>query len=916
MTTFGHYHKETPPLTTEDQCLLFQKSLVHKWHCDQSILCVIPSPKRKLIFCGTQNNVIFVLDLETYQVRQTLHAHQGSILCLTLNENEDKLFSAGSDSLVNIWDIENDFKLLYTIYSLNDIGDIFSIIWVDHLNTLFFGSQNASISYIKIELDDNHVSTKNHNGGQHPNIPNYNEEIYQLMPSQRFDKFFDSKGSGNTSQSPTNSFTGTNDLLKPKSLIVIPNMNIIHYAHYGFVYSLKILKDLNPLTSTLGEDIGEKFSNVLISGGGDGIINIWGISPDTSSLIKLKSIDNNNSIFSMTLNTKNMQLYAGLIDGIINCWDLTTFQLIKSWEIDDDQTNDSYDANTSENSINGDHNVYAMTSSPNMDSLFMGTSMGITKKNLANNESYGNNFRITIHEPCLSLRSFIMNDESYIVSSSSNKTVSIWSVPTIDQQSSSPSEPALNSRSQSPLLESTQSTNDKLLTTLNDLISFKSVSQQPDLYQNECRECANYLVLLLRSLGAFKSELWPVDNGNPIVNGIFKANTQTPETKTILFYGHYDVIPASDSTWDTEPFQTTPKNGYIYARGATDNKGPLLSSIYAVNELQSQGKLNSNVIFIIEGEEESGSWGFNQTIERNLTKLDAYNIDYILMSNSYWLDDEIPCLNYGLRGVIRLEIEITSDNPDRHSGVHGGVVSEPSMDLIKVCSNLVSSHGEIIIDGFKGYDKSVHTTNQTYDFKNLDKSTIDSIQSLSPWEIPLYIEIANRLSNIKIDDLIKKWREPALSLHRIEMSGPDNGTVIPKSAKAKISMRLVPGQDLEMIKKSTINHIQSQFGLLNSPNHLQINIVHESEPWLGDVNNKAYKVLFDSISKEWGVEPLYIREGGSVPAIRYLERTFKCPAAHLPAGQASDNAHLNNERVRIINLFKAKDVIKRFVNNI
>lgn len=884
MTTFGHYHSNTPLFLTEDQSLQFQRSLIHRWHCDQSILCVIPSPKRKLLFCGTQNNSIIVFDLVTFQKKLEFHAHQGSVLCLTLNENEDKLFSAGSDSLINIWEItdnENDdefVELSHTIYSLLDIGDIFSLIWVDQIQTLFFGTQNATISFIKIEFSRSFHLT--------------NEQNFQLMPSQRFDKFFNSKGSGRASESPTNSFCDLN--LKPKSIIQVPVKNMVQYAHNGFVYSLQVLTDLNPLTSTIGDSIADHYSNVLISGGGDGMINLWGVDGD--SIIKLKSIDNNgNSVMSMSLNSNNLHLFAGLNDGQINCWDLTTFQIIKSWSIDDDDVESNFN-----------HDVYSMALSPSMDSVFMGTPMGITKRLQSSHGS----FRITLNEPCLALLSFKMGDESYIVSSSSNKTVSIWSIKSFGSTplSTSPSSTAINHYSNDKF------SNDKFLQTLSELISFKTVSQQPDLYQNDCRDCANHLVLLLRSLGASRSELWPVDNGNPIVNGIFTANSpKVANPKTLIWYAHYDVIPASTSTWDTPPFQSTPKNGYIYARGSTDNKGPLLASIFAVAELFSKGELTTNVIFIIEGEEESGSWGFNETIERNLCKLSDFKIDWILMSNSYWLDDETPCLNYGLRGVIRSEIEISSDSPDRHSGVHGGVVSEPSMDLIKVCSNLVNGN-EINIDGFKGFTDSVNDNDQSkYDFKDLNSETIKLIMNLAPWEIPLYIEIAHRLPNIKIHDLIKRWREPALSLHRIEMSGPNNGTVIPQSAKAKISMRLVPGQDLEIIKKSIIKHIGNEFTKLNSPNHLKVKIVHESEPWLGDVNNKAYRILFEAIESEWGVKPIYIREGGSVPAIRYLERVFKCPAAHLPAGQSSDNAHLNNERIRIINLFKAKDVIKRFI---
>jgi di- and tripeptidase len=162
--------------------------------------------------------------------------------------------------------------------------------------------------------------------------------------------------------------------------------------------------------------------------------------------------------------------------------------------------------------------------------------------------------------------------------------------------------------------------------------------------------------------------------------------------------------------------------------------------------------------------------------------------------------------------------------------------------------------------------------------------------------------------------LMSKWRFPSHTIHRINVSGPANATVIPRSATASISIRIVPDQDLQTIKETLTSYLHSEFGTFCSNNTLTITIDHEAEPWLGDPQNEAFKTLEQAIEDVWGngVKPLYIREGGSIPSARFLEREFGAPAAHLPCGQASDHAHLDNERLRLTNLYKSKAILKRF----
>ncbi|GMM28173.1 glutamine amidotransferase subunit [Martiniozyma asiatica (nom. inval.)] len=889
---FKHYHHESPLPATSDITSTFSRSLLHKWSTSNSILCLVPSPKRKILFCGTQDSTIIVYDLVTFQKKIEFTAHQGSILSLHLSKCEDRLFSSGSDSLVNIWQINDEkndnlisFKLTHTVYSLQDIGDIFSLNWNENLQLLFFGAQNATISFVHIDLSENSYDLNDH---------------YHLIPSQRFDRFFNSKGF----EIHSNKYS---DLPKPMKLIQVPSENVIDYAHYGFVYALDSLCNLDPMSCTLGESITDKYTNILISGGGDGLIKFWGIT--SNGLEFVKSLKNNNCVLSITIDPITLKLYAGLGAGEATIWDLTTFQILKILNVGNLKDKVK-------------HDVFAVGLTPLKNILLMGTHSGITKQLLsstigANEKNLsvtggdtGGIIRIT-NNSCLTLKTFESNGESYLVAAGSDKTVSLWSIESLV--------PCSTPRINSPAIYDDPFSNEKFFKTLSELISFRTVSQQPDLFKDDCRQCANYLSVLLRSFGA-TSQLWPVENGNPIVYAHFKANSSNADSPTIAWYAHYDVIPASHKTWKTSPFELIPENGYLYGRGVTDNKGPLLAAIYSVAELYSKKQLNANVIFIIEGEEEAGSWGLSTTLKSKVSEGLIDSVDWILMSNSYWLDDDVPCLNYGLRGVVKAEVEIWNDLGDRHAGVDGGLDDEPSMDLIKVCSGLVEK-GVIKVDGFdvSQLDNDLLKSNSNKllpDLSNLDKETREIINNLPNWEQPLYAQIAIQLPHISIKSLLKKWREPSLSLHRIEMSGPNNGTVIPSKALAKLSVRLVPGQDVESVKKSLSEALVNRFNLLKSSNHINVRFVHEADPWIGDVSNEMYCILEKLLKDEWKMDPLFIREGGSIPAIRLLETLFNAKAAHLPMGQSSDNAHLNNERIRVVNLLKSKNIIKNIIKNV
>ena len=451
------------------------------------------------------------------------------------------------------------------------------------------------------------------------------------------------------------------------------------------------------------------------------------------------------------------------------------------------------------------------------------------------------------------------------------------------------------------------------------------------------------------------------DRGNPIVYAKFTGKpTEDMKRKRILFYGHYDVIAAENEkgNWDTDPFDMQGVDGFLYGRGVSDNKGPLLAALFAVADLVAEQALTSDIVFLIEGEEECGSRGFVEAVRKH--KQVIGDIDWILLANSYWLTDDTPCLTYGLRGVIHATVKVKSDQLDLHSGVDGSErMDEALKDLVLLLAKLTGPHGRVEVPGFYA--------------PILPITEAEDARYAAITRMLVQTKSAHEDSEVLKAKLMARSREPSLTIHRFNVSGPKNSTIIPSTACASISLRLVPNQQVEEVKKALIDFLNLKFQELESNNVLSVSINHQAEPWLGDPDNELFRTLEEAIIDVWGSvspapestatelnrrglqipklipnssstltksidraseasdpstargratvaeadhapnskKPLYIREGGSIPAIRFLEKEFNALAAHLPCGQASDSAHLDNERLRLLNLYKSREIFRK-----
>jgi cytosolic nonspecific dipeptidase len=281
-----------------------------------------------------------------------------------------------------------------------------------------------------------------------------------------------------------------------------------------------------------------------------------------------------------------------------------------------------------------------------------------------------------------------------------------------------------------------------------------------------------------------------------------------PKKMTVCVYGHLDVQPANkDDGWDTDPFVLTERDGKLFGRGSTDDKGPALSWLWLVEAHQQLEKeLPVNIKLLYEGMEESGSEGIFQIIQQEAQEFKFLSdVDFFCISDNYWLGKTKPCLTYGLRGMAYFQLTVQSTKQDLHSGVFGGSIHESMTDLIKLMATLVDTDGTILIDGIMDDVKQI---------TDKEEALYHDIQfDLEEYKQEAKIVGNKLLFDNKKDLLMHRWRYPTLSLHGIEgaFSGTGAKTVIPAKVIGKFSLRLVPDQDPTKIETFVKAHIDKEF---------------------------------------------------------------------------------------------------------
>lgn len=436
------------------------------------------------------------------------------------------------------------------------------------------------------------------------------------------------------------------------------------------------------------------------------------------------------------------------------------------------------------------------------------------------------------------------------------------------------------------ILDYIQKNEEAYIEELKELLRIPSISTMAENADDVSR-CANLVAEKLRNAGMSRVEIFKTE-GHPLVYGEWLG---APGKPTVLIYGHYDVQPVDPiELWDNPPFEPVIKDGKIYARGATDDKGQMFMHIKSVEAFfKIEGSLPLNVKFIIEGEEEIGSENLESFININTELLKC---DAVLISDTALFGPGIPTLTYGLRGLSYMEIELTGPKRDLHSGTFGGAVGNPINILADMISKLHDKNGKITIPHF--YDDVLKTTVKEKDnFKRLKFSDK---------------RFANE-AGVKVlqgekgyTTLERVWTRPTLDCNGIIGGFTAKGakTVISSKATAKISMRLVPNQDPKKIARLFTKYIKE---IAPKSVSVEVRNLHGAYPVLTPLDNPATVAASKAMEEAFGKKTVYVRDGGSVPIVTSFSKKLKAPVVLMGLGLDSENLHSPNEHFSL-NHFK------------
>lgn len=444
------------------------------------------------------------------------------------------------------------------------------------------------------------------------------------------------------------------------------------------------------------------------------------------------------------------------------------------------------------------------------------------------------------------------------------------------------------------VLDYIRSHRDAFVEELFEVLRIPSISAQTE-HRGDMVRCAEHLAAALVKAGADHAEVMPTE-GNPVV---FAEKIVDPKAKTVLVYGHYDVMPVDPrEEWTTEPFEPVVRDGRIWGRGADDDKGQSFMHIKAFEAMCATGQLPCNVKFMLEGEEEIGSASLGKWCTEHQELLKA---DVILVSDTSLLGWKTPSITCGLRGLCYMEVEVTGPNKELHSGLYGGAVANPANVLARLIAALTDEEGRITIPHF-----------------------YDTVRELTPAEREAFgkapfceaayrkgLGIRSTQGETGYTTMERTGIRPSLDVNGIwsGYTGEGTKTVIPSKACAKISMRLVPDQNYRQIARLFEEYMQAL-----APAGVSVNVraLHGGYPYLTPTDLPAYRAAAAAVEETFGKEPLPYYSGGSIPIISTFEKVLGLKSVLLGFGLDQDAIHSPNESYALENFYRGIDTIARF----
>lgn len=420
------------------------------------------------------------------------------------------------------------------------------------------------------------------------------------------------------------------------------------------------------------------------------------------------------------------------------------------------------------------------------------------------------------------------------------------------------------------------------LEELKEFIRIPSVSTLPE-HKGDTRRAAEWLAGKMSETG-IKVEVMPTD-GHPVVYGEWlNAGSDAP---TVLVYGHYDVQPAvREDGWDSEPFEPTERDGFLFARGSSDDKGQAYAQVKAAASLlATEAKSPVNLKFLIEGEEEIGSPNLLDFIVNHRELLKA---DVCVISDTGMPTIEEPWIVYALRGMVYMELEVFGPKQDLHSGGFGGSVHNPVQAIAEIISRLHNEDGSVNVPGFYN-DVLPLSEEERADLAHTnmtDEQWREATGAPQPWGEPSFT-LGERIV-----------ARPTLEINGVAggFYGAGAKTVLPAKALAKISCRLVANQNPETIYKL----VRDQIARLTPPTvRSELRLINRGDAALTDPNHPTMKIAIAAYERGWGVKPLFARGGGSIPVVADFQRELKIPVILMGFGLNTDGAHGPNENFSI-----------------
>ncbi|HEX6333078.1 MAG TPA: dipeptidase [Flavisolibacter sp.] len=434
----------------------------------------------------------------------------------------------------------------------------------------------------------------------------------------------------------------------------------------------------------------------------------------------------------------------------------------------------------------------------------------------------------------------------------------------------------------------------RFLDEMLELLRIPSVSAKSE-HRDDMRKCAEMVRQRLIDSGADKAVVMETA-GHPVVYG---EKITDPSRPTVLVYGHYDVQPPEPlELWNSGPFDPVIRDGKIFARGSADDKGQFYMHVKAMEIMAKTNTLETNIKFLIEGEEEVGSPNLAKFVAENKELLKA---DVILISDSALLSMDTPTLDVGMRGLSYIQVEVTGPNRDLHSGTYGGAVANPITMLCKMIASLHDENNHITIPGF--YDDVAEATKEEREL--LARAPFDE----NEYKQELGVKELWGEKGFTINE--RTGIRPTLELNGIwgGYTGEGAKTVLPSKAFAKISARLVPNQSSEKITKLLISHIEK----IAPPGvAVKAELHHGGEPYVTPIDSKGYRAAAKAIQTTFGKDPIPVRGGGSIPICTILEKELGIKIVFMGFGLDNDNLHSPNEKFNLENYYKGIETIPFF----